>query len=505
VTARLPGEGGVATARHPERPEHPEPHPTGSRPPGGSGDLLVAGPFLAAALVVAPLLGLAPRMGILAFGGLLVVLVAALRPTAATIVLIAVNPLLVGVERGSVVPSLRLNEAAAAPVMCGLAVALLIRWRRSGWRRPEGFHALDVVVVALAVTASVTTLLWMYARGHEITTDDLQYALVLWKLVLFYAMVRLFIRTAQDIRHLLWAVLGTALLIGGIGLLQSLGIGPVIDFLAGVIPPEEGGYGLGENRATATFGNPIAYGALMIYAGVAALALALRDGGSTLLWAAAAALTLCGLASGQISILLGLVVAGGALAVTTGAARRVVLGGLALLGVGLLALQPVLKGRISDLDPQTGLPTSWTGDYGRMANLQTYFLPELWTDFNWLFGVQPAARVPGKEAWLVWVYIESGYVWLLWVGGIPLLIAFLALILVTARTGRRLRSAGEPVSRAMGLTLGVIAAVLAVLTLLDPHITLRGSADLLFVLLAVAATLDAGRRADRTAGRGGAG
>src|SRR5204863_103832 len=43
---------------------------------------------------------------------------------------------------------------------------------------------------------------------------------------------------------------------------------------------------------------------------------------------------------------------------------------------------------------------------------------------NVVFGVRPAGRVPARESWRDWVYIESGWVWLFWTGGIPFAIAF---------------------------------------------------------------------------------
>jgi hypothetical protein len=306
-----------------------------------------------------------------------------------------------------------------------------------------------------------------------------------------YALVRLFIRDARALRMLLAGVLATTLVVGVIGALQALGVGPVINLLSALVPPEDGGYGLGINRATSTLGNPIAYGDLLLYALVLAAALAVQNGRrSRVMWSVAAALGLFALASGQASTALGLVTAAVVFAVTTGTARRVALAGLGLAAVAAVVLQPVLAARTSATDPNTGLPVSWTGRYGRLDNLQHYFWPQIGSDLNWLFGVQTSSRVPGAEPWREWVYIESGYTWALWNGGLPLLIAALALVVVAIRTGRRLTASSRGVPRAVGITLAVVAWALAVLMFLDPHLTLRGGADLLFVVLALGATLD---------------
>jgi hypothetical protein len=477
---------------------------TGATPPPGAGDGPVArfrltdvqltAVFVVTALVLTPLLARSPDVGLALVVVLLLTLVAVLRPVPTLIAYVAVTPLVVGLARGGLVASLRLNEILLVPVVAGLTLVTAHRWQRSGWRRPDGFHRLDAVVLVLAFTSSVTTLLWMYARSRDVQLDDILYALALWKLAAVYTLVRLFIRDARALRTLLVSVLATTLLVGAIGALQALGVGPAIDLLAALVPPEDGGYDLGINRATSTLGNPIAYGDLLLYALVLAAALALQNGRrSRPMWLVAAALAFFALASGQASTALGLVTAAVAFAVTTGTARRVALAGIGLATVAAVALQPVLAARTGATDQDTGLPVSWTGRYGRLDNLQQYFWPEIGTDLNWLFGVRTSSRVPGVESWREWVYIESGYTWALWNGGLPLLAAVLTLVVVAIRTGRRLTATSRGVPRAVGITLAVVPWALAVLMFLDPHLTLRGGADLLFVVLALGATLDSAR------------
>lgn len=460
--------------------------PTARR--GCRGDLLVAGGLLVLALLLTPVLAAEPVLGLVLCCGAVLVLATTLWPVGALVGYIGLAPLLAGLDRGVIVPNLRLNELLLLPVLAGLALAVLISWLREGRPAPHRLHRLDVAVVAVALTASVTTLLWMYARGLAPTSDDLFYALVPWKLVVIYAAVRLVLRDLRSTRQALTAIVLTAGLIGVIGVLQAMGTGPVIDVLGTVLPPGEGGYSLSGNRATSTLGNPIAYGDLMLYAATiaAALAVSLPDR-APLLWTAAAALAMSALASGQASILVGLVAAGTAFAVTTGTVRRLATAGAVLGAVALVVLEPVLRARLSSADPETGLPSSWTGRYGRLENLRQYVWPEVTADFNWLFGVRTAGRVPGRENWREWVYIESGYAWSLWTGGLLLLVAVLVLLGAAARTGRRLRSSADPVGRAMGATLVTVVWMLAVLMVFDPHLTFRGAGEVLFVLLALGA------------------
>jgi hypothetical protein len=144
---------------------------------------------------------------------------------------------------------------------------------------------------------------------------------------------------------------------------------------------------------------------------------------------------------------------------------------------------PVIENRLAGFDRLDALPRSWIG---RLHNLENFFWPELFSQFNWLLGVRPAARLPAPETWRDWVYIESGHTWLLWTGGVPLLLAFLLFFWFVLRTTRQTADTDPgPVGSAAAATFAG-ATMIFVLTLFDPHLTVRGSADLFFPMLALA-------------------
>jgi lipopolysaccharide/colanic/teichoic acid biosynthesis glycosyltransferase len=201
----------------------------------------------------------------------------------------------------------------------------------------------------------------------------------------------------------------------------------------------------------------------------------------------AAALTLLFVAgsvgSGQFSGVLALLVAVTAVALVLRQGRRVLHRIGPYLLVTAVVLLPVISQRLAGFSGGH-LPASWND---RLTNLQTFFWPRLGQNFGWLLGVQPAARIPDPHRAAGFVWIESGYTWLLWSGGLPLLIAFLV-FLVTGLTALR-----NAVYLTVDTPMRVAAVagyaalwVFAVLMFFDPHLTLRGAADLFFPLLALA-------------------
>ncbi len=439
---------------------------------------------LIVALLSGPLVAVSPPVTIV--GAVAVALVALVmsRPQAAAYVFLAVSPLVVGMERGSVVPLLRPNEA----LLLLLAAALLgRRILDPPETRPSlrSLHPVDVSILLLAVTASVVPLLWMVARGVDITQDDLLYASALWKYYAIYLLVRSSIRTEAQVARCLWISMAVAAVVGAIGILQALRVFGVPELLATYYAGGDVS-GFDINRATSTIGQSQALGDVMIFNLVIAVAWLLHKGRpKALLVGAALFFALGTVASGQFSEVLGLVAGALALGLVTGRLRTAAALLVPVMAVALLALQPVVERRLSSVDTQTGLPTSWVG---RWENLNTFFVPEV-TKGTAVFGVRPAARVPAPEFLPGdWVYIESGHVWLLWTGGIPLFLAFFVFLWkglrATAAVVRRRADAVGVAAIASFVSLVVLAAV----TIFDPHLTMRGSADLFFPLLALALT-----------------
>lgn len=439
----------------------------------------------AIALLAGTAVAVAPTVIILpAAVALLLGIAVCARPAFAAYVLLAATPVITGIDRGEILPILRPNEALALLVGAPLLVRGAFRLAAA---RPRQFQVtgVDRSIAFLAVTGSIMPLLWLLVRGHAITSDDVLYSLTLWKYVAVYLIVRLSIVSDEQVRKCLLISISAAAVVAVIGILQTLDLLGVRHLLATYFVPALDSAVLETSRAASTLSNPQAAADVLVFNLVVASAFLIHRSGPRILLISVSMLFVVGiLASGTFSGLLALLVGGAAFLFITRRVRQIA----ALVPATIAAasaVRPVLEERLSQLDPSTGLPSSWLV---RLENLRTYVWPELFSKFNVLLGVRPAARIPSDMYASGYIYIESGHMWLLWTGGIPFFIAFFVFLWTSIRTVVR-------VARERADAIGVAATgsfaaliVMAVLMTLDPHITLRGSADLNFALLALACT-----------------
>jgi hypothetical protein len=405
------------------------------------------------------------------------------RPAVGAYLLIGLTPLVAGIDRDVLVPLLRPNEALEALVVATVLGRWLVRLRAGSVHlaRPG---RLTVAILLLAVCGSVLPLAVMAVRGREVTSEDLMHAVVLWRLAGVYLVLRAAVTRQEQVLTCLRVSLLAASVVAAVGILQVLNLFGVRDLLAATYAP------FGDTaavtsiaRAGSTLALPAATADLVIFNLAVAVALWHRRPRSLpVLGPVAAILVVGALAAGEFSSTLGLLVGVVALVLVTG--RRVLLAPFAVLGlVGALAVRPVIEERLRGFQLGSSLPESWVG---RLYNLRTYFWPELLTDGNYLVGVRPAARVAVDLHATGFVWIESGYTWLLWGGGLPLLGAYAFFTWVAAAHGWRVARAdpGPTGAAATGLFVGVVVVV--VLMVFDPHVTYRGAADALFGLAALA-------------------
>ena len=449
------------------------------RPPSGR---WLIGPALLAAAGAGALTALGPRK---ALAALLVVTVMACvwrRPVLAAYLAIGLTPLTVNLNLGHALSLIRPNEAIDLLMGATLAARGLVM-ARSGQLPRIRLDRVELAMVLMAVSNSVVPLLWMTVRQEAISQDDLLYSLVMWKLLGIYVIIRVAVSTDLQVRRCLWLSVAAASIVALVAILQSLSLFGVPRLLAEFFggPTEFGPAG---GRGSSTLGLPAATADLMVFnlAIVAGLWTRYRRHGLVLM--TAAALMLFGaLAAGEFSGAIGLVVGVVCIAIVSGSPRMLAWFVPAAV-VGGYVLWPVLNTRLSGFQSASGLPQSWLG---RLNDLETYYWPRLFSDWNFVLGVEPSARIAIVSYSGNYVWIESGYTWLLWGGGIPLLASFLFFTYVTAKRGWQAAWGRGDARSVAGVAVWVAVIVIAVLMVFDPHLTYRGSADEFFFLIALAA------------------
>lgn len=413
-----------------------------------------------------------------------VLLVAARSPVAGVSLYLATLPFLAGIDRGTALPLVRPNEAVLALVVAGALLGAYARYLTHphvSWRRTP----IDGPLVAFALIAIVWPVTLLLLRGNRPTGADLAAILPTIKLVGIFLLTRTAVRTERQLLICTRLVIWPAGVVAVITILQTLQVGVVLSVLqtywASATAP-----GALTERGTATLGSAIAAGDYLLVALALLLGCHRRhlldpvEAGSLGVLCAAGLL-----ATGQFSTWIGAVVMAIVLRRHIGVRRRQLLPLLPVLALAVLAGLPAVLGRLAQFG--NGGQASWAV---RWANLSTFYLPQL-TGSRLLFGVEPNSVLSAPETWRTTVYLESGYLGLLWLGGIPLLMAFGWLSWAVFRHVRALTDRPDVVG-AHADALRAAWWLVVVLSVLDPHLFLRGTGDLLAVLLAVSSGTLAG-------------
>lgn len=433
-------------------------------------------------VTTAGLLVLSPPLVLAVVVALALASVVVYRPAVAAYVLLGATPLTAGIDRGMLIPFLRPNEALAVLVGGALVVRALPGVVVKGLPGLR-LGRTDVSILAMAVASSVLPLLWMALRAKNISQDDILHALTLWKYYGVFLIFRVSVRSERQVARCLWVAMVSAALVAVIAILQSLKLLGVPEMLSRYYAAFGNTAALQISRGSSTLSLPVAVADLMTFNIAVAWAMLSRDHGPRrLLYSAMAIFVLGALASGQFSGAIALVLCAVALAFIAGQVRPLI-AAVAMSFVASVVLRPVILNRLRGFSSPEGLPESWVA---RLHNLRTYFWSDLFSDFNFVLGVRPSARVLVLQPTKGYVWIESGYTWLLWAGGIPFLGSFLYFIWRNVRvTAWRARRRTDAVgAAATGSCVSLV--IVGVLMLFDPHLTYRGSADLLFALLALA-------------------
>jgi putative peptidoglycan lipid II flippase len=464
------------------------PRPGTARParPGPGADLAIVAATAMAAIAGGLAATTLPVIGLIGLVGLGFYAAVVTWPQLAAYAYVAFLPFLAGVPRGQYIPFLRLTEVLQVVLTAALATRFAITLLNGAPIPKPRLSGLDKAFIGFAVFASLVPLTWLALRGLPLTRDDVLSTIPIWKYYGLFLMVRASVKRSDQVRTCLIISVVAACITGLVATFQALDLFGAPALLAMFwAPPGTEAQQLAEGRGSGFLSSSIATASYVTYNLGVAAALLWNDHRSR--WFAAGAalvLTVSTFGIGQITGLLSMLVIVFVVAVLSGRLRSLTRTAMAVIPLAVIAVWPVVIGRINETESSTGLPRSWVV---RWDNLTTFYLPEL-GDFNWVLGVRPSSIIAAPETYREEIFLESGYVWLLWVGGVPLLLAFLHF----ARTLlRRLYGVIEVRSDPVGMAaLAAFAAYITIVTLavLDMHITTRGEADITYVLCALALT-----------------
>jgi lipopolysaccharide/colanic/teichoic acid biosynthesis glycosyltransferase len=435
--------------------------------------------FLLAAVLAGSATAVFGTLGLLASLAMALFTMAALVPVSAVYTYMATLPFLSGIDRDVLLPLVRPNEALLALMVAGVVFGGYFRFLR-GDELNLKLGPLDPRLGLFVLLSTVWPITWLLLRGTMPGIEDVAALLPVCKLGALLVLVRVVMHTDAQLLRLGRIVTWTAAVIAVIGVLQTVSFPPVIAFLSTYWTAPSDLSELSDRGGT-TFASPIASGDYIVMALALLLALGVRELVSRREQLVIGMVLVSGtLAAGQFSTWASAAVVGIAMLTQYPELRRLVRRMLPLLGFAMLLGLPAFVGRLSQFGDGYGVPRSWLG---RWDNLVSFYLPGIGHN-RWVLGVGPNSVLQAPETWREVIYLEYGYLQFLWVGGLPLLAAFVWLSVGVLRYARRVARRPDAVG-AYASALWAAWWMVLVLSLIDIHLVLRGAGELLFTGLAV--------------------
>lgn len=439
-----------------------------------------SGAIVGIAVVAAVVVGLIAAV----LGPILIVIACALvifalvawRPVLATYLYLATLPFIAGIERGTLFPLVRPNEALLVLLIAGALAGGYVRAVRGAPLKIR-LRPLDIPLAVFILLATVWPIGMMLVRGVLPAGSDLLATLPVCKLAGLLLLVRLTVSTSKQVLWCIRLIIGGAVGIAAIAVLQILSFGPVLALLRAIDP----GANYMNQRGWATLASPIATGDYILIGMTLLLATAVRGLVGKWTQIGAGFVLAAGLlAAGQFSTWLGALLIGALIFWREPNAKRAALRLAPLIVIAILIGSPALRGRLEDFSGGSS-PLSWQV---RWDNLSHLYFPELFGNGRFLVGVSPNSVVVPPDTWRDTVWLESGYLQVLWIGGVPLLVAFGVLARSVLKYTDRLSSRTDGLG-ACASALFIAWWMIVILLILDPHLFMRGPGDLFFTLIGI--------------------
>jgi hypothetical protein len=451
-------------------------------------------PLITAAIAAAVGAGAAAAVvGPIAVGGAVVLALFGLvawRPVLGTYLYLATLPFLAGLDRGALVPLLRPNEALLVLLLASAVTGGYIRAVKGAPLHLD-LRRFDIPLAAFFLLATVWPIASMMLRGVMPLASDIAAIFPACKLAALFLLVRTTVRSPRQVLWCIRLIIAGAVALAAIAVLQTLSVGPVLELLETWWPTAPDPI---DARGASTLTNPIATGdyiaiamTLLVMSGLRGLLGRWARVGAGLVLAAGL------LATGQFSTWLAALLMGVLVLRYFSLPRKSLVRIAPIVVLAALSGSPALLRRIGNLSGGTW-PHSWRV---RWDNLERFYIPELVEHGRFFAGVSPNSVINPHDNMRDVVYLESGYLQFLWMGGVPLLVAFVVLSFAVFKLSRPLRSRTDGVG-ACASTLAIAWWMVVFLSVLDAHLFMRGVGDLIFTLLGIVAASAAQERTDET-------
>jgi hypothetical protein len=424
--------------------------------------------MVGSALVVGAATAMQPLLGLVCLLGVALALALVRRPHVAVYIIVAVAPVCAGLQRGLLVPGLRISEA----VVVGLGLLVLVFAERP--ERPR-WSGLELLLLLYAVATAVLGGLDLFERHAALTTENLgtllgpfQFVILLRAVVIALNEARYRVRAAQ------WMLVAASLL-SLVALAQWADLGPTRAELAKLTASENyfSSLGVGVGRVTGPFNIWHELAGVLMPAVLLSLALLLEASGrrQKLFYGSVLFITTMALLpTAVVGIMLVTLLAAYAISWRKKVFHVAVLATVPFAVVTIIVFGGILGTRAEQQYSNSAssyrvplVPESLTYRY---ALFQEQNAPAL--SGHWETGYGP--DLPPRLALGDFPFAETSYVSMLMRGGIPLLAIFLLLSLAAVRAARRaLARAENEFQRSVAEVVLVVSAGYIVLQLIASY------------------------------------
>ncbi len=412
-----------------------------------------------------------------------IVIVVLIKPILLCYLVIMGVALTSGMERGKLVPYLRANEVILA---FSLAIAFVIIFTKKN-RFPVNLDRLGIAIFVLITGTSIIPGSYYLVRGSGLTIQD---AIVLMSSYQYVLLLGMFVYIPNNNRERLGIIkvmLFCSAIVAVVGLLQAQRVGFVLDFLSNWYASNHQAVALRENRITSLLGSWNGLGIFMMFNlmilwtfGVSRPSdlgwrTILIEGGVFI-----ACLLLSGSFAGMAGLFLGITLIAALLGLFINKRNILLFFLMAIVFVITFAFfSEKLLGRFNEQFGYGGLVPATLVD--RLGIWKDVYLPIIQKNIFW--GINPT--ISSNYAWQ---YTESQYLDLLFSFGLVGLISYILWNAITLNSlFRKFNQHGSFLRMISAIDIAIVI-VLLIAGFSNAVFTYSGTADYLWIMLALVAT-----------------